>query len=140
MNWLISRNTPRQLRLGNLRFAALAVTLFLAGGWCFLPGQVALAAGVASGPVTAAVGSGVAPTPRPPRPQINPVSPNDDTVVRPDDTAASDVFGLPASGIGVTVPAEGSIQRWTDVAVAAFALNALLLFGFAVWSYRRRRT
>ena len=97
----------------------------------------------------ARVGTTETPAPPPARPQINPVAPNDDAVVRPDDTVNgdaaagtgvdSDVRGLPASGTGYAVPADGDLQRWTGVAVGALALNALALFVVALWSLRRRR-
>ncbi len=98
-----------------------------------------LATASGPGPVVHATGADVTPTPRPTRPQINPVSPNDDTVVRPDTATANMVNGLPTSGIGFTVPADGIIQHWTNLAVAALALNALVLFGVAIWSLRLRR-
>jgi hypothetical protein len=68
----------------------------------------------------------------PPRPQINPVSPNDDAVVRP-----NDVNGLPVSGVGYAGPDGGTIQRWTNVAIIALALNAIVLLCVA-WRSRRR--
>ncbi len=90
-------------------------------------------------PAVQVVGSDVTPTPRPPRPEINPVSRDDDNVVRPDATSDDEVNDLPASGIGFANPADENIQRWTTLVIAALALNAVILFGVAARSLRRRR-
>lgn len=70
----------------------------------------------------------------PPRPQINPVLSNDDAVVRPED-----VNGLPMSGVGSSEADGGTIQRWTNLAIIALALNAVVLLGVAWRSLRRHR-
>ena len=108
-------------------------------GFALLIGQPHPTAAHGAPPRVQLVGSGVTPTPRPPRPEINPVAADDDTVVRPDAAPEEDVNGLPASGIGFTNPADGDIQRWTMVAITALALNAFVLFGIAIWTLRRRR-
>ena len=128
---LVQPVRPRQVLLG--------IALLVAASLSVLMPQSALAAASGPHPVVRAIGSDVTPTPQPRRPQINPVSANDDTVVRPDAATGDEVNGLPTSGIGFTVPADGAIQRWTNLAVAAFALNALVLLGIAIWSLRRRR-
>lgn len=112
-----------------------ALTAVLGGG--LLPGAAALA-----NPDRTGLRGDETPVPGAAVPQINPVSPTDATVVRPDDTAGdgppATVNGLPASGIGVTVPADDDVRRWTDLAMLALSINALVLVGLAVWSLRRR--
>lgn len=139
MNWPIPGDGMSLVQPTRWRGGLVGLVLAIVGSLAVLTVQPMLATASGSQPVARAIGSDVTPTPRPPRPQINPVSPNDDTVVRPDVTTGGEVNGLPTSGIGFTSPADQAIQRWTNLAVAAFALNALVLFGIAIWSLRRRR-
>lgn len=119
--------------------SVLGAVLLLIGSLALLSGGAQTASASQARPAVQLVGSDVMPTPRPPRPEINPVSRNDDNVVRPDATSGDEVNDLPTSGIGFTNPADDDIQRWTTFAIAALALNAVVLFGVAVWSLRRRR-
>lgn len=120
------------------RLAALAVAVILIG--TLGSGSFAIATDAQGwAPRAEQTGPAQTPTPHPSPPQINPVAPNDETAVRPDDMAPAEVNGLPASGIGYVVPTSGDVQRWTNVAVVALAVNAIALFGIACWSLRRRR-
>lgn len=117
----------------------LGAILLLIGSLALLSGGMQTASASPARPAVQFVGSDVTPTPRPTRPEINPVSRGDDNVVRPDATSGDEVDDLPTSGIGFTNPADDDIQRWTTFAIAALAVNAVVLFGAAGWSLRRRR-
>lgn len=88
-------------------------------------------------PARAAQGS---PLPEPSYPQINPVSDDDSTTVRPDDDAGPEatVAGLPTSGTGPTVDGNDTVRQWTTIAMLALALNAAILLALASHSLRRR--
>ena len=135
-----SRTLPSiSIRPSFARLTVLGVAVLLIGSLALLIGQPQPAAAHGWSPRVQFVGSDVTPTPRPPRPEINPVSADDDAVVRPDAATDEDVSGLPTSGIGVTNPADANVQRWTNLAIAALALNAVILFAVAIWTMRRRR-
>ena len=132
---------------GRAALRPVLVAMLLVGALATMPGGPVPAALAVAGPDRAASQGDDAPTPAAPGPRFNPVSSTDDTVVRPDDTAgdaatgapAATVSGLPASGIGSTVPADDDVRRWTHAAMLALGLNALILAAVAIRSIGRRR-
>ena len=139
MSCSIPFNRSPSRRSAIVRLAVLCAALLLIGSLALMGGGLNRAAAHGAQAPVEIVGSDDTPAPRPPRPRINPVSPDDDTVVRPDAATGEGVSGLPASGIGITNPADDDVQRWTTIAIAALALNAVVLSGVAIWSLRRRR-
>ena len=129
MNWPAPGNGTAFVQPIRPRHVLLGFAVLAAAGLGVLMSQPTLVAAAGTHPPGEAVGSDFTPTPRP---RINSVSPNDDTVVRPDNATGVTVNGLPTSGIGFAAPMDGPIQRCTNLAVAALALNALVPFGIAI--------